>query len=159
MPHTHLTEEDGPYQREINLNIRKIPNRFLSAPQSRYRTANYHRCVVTPGRGLVCSSDIQEGQAIAHFKGTIIDHATYENMTNTRSQYVLRLFEESDLMKYKRTCHSHLGHLDLPRVPSLSRCTVYATSQYISYMRMYYAVGKHQSSPTKGIPLCSPSRD
>ena len=96
MPHTHLTEEDGPYQREINLKIRKIANRLLSAPQSRYRTANYHRCVVTPGRGLVCSSDIQEGQAIAHFKGTIIDHATYESMTNTRSQYVLRLFEESD---------------------------------------------------------------
>ena len=44
----------------------------------------------------MCSSDIQEGQAIAHFKGTIIDHATYESMTNTRSQYVLRLFEESD---------------------------------------------------------------
>ena len=41
-----------------------------------------------------------------------------------------------EIMKYKRTCHSRLGHLDLPRVPSLSRYTVYATSQYILYMRM-----------------------
>ena len=83
-------------------------------------------------------------------------HDRMKMKINRELQYdqykLLKALTLNRLMKYKRTCHSHLGHLDLPRVPSLSRYTVYATSQYISYMRMYYAVGKHQSSPTKRHP-------
>ncbi len=73
-----------------------MPNKSLSAPQSRYRTANYHRRVVSPGRGLVCSQSILKGQAIAAFKGTVIDHQAFTAMSATRSQYVLRLYDESD---------------------------------------------------------------
>ena len=68
----------------------------LSAPQSRFRTANYYRRIVSPGRALTCSKLIKKGQGIVAFNGQVINKTAHESLPFSHAQYTLRLFEAND---------------------------------------------------------------
>ena len=53
----------------------------LSAPQSRFRTANYYRRIVSPGRALICSQVIKKGQGIVAFRGQVITQDEHNELS------------------------------------------------------------------------------